>query len=517
MKRQWTLGMIPFLVFLLIAGCSSQSATKNPPGSSTQSGGTLVVGSDFGPDSLDPAMNVAWASTTFYEQIYEGLLRWNAKNEIVPSLATSYEATDGGKIYTFKLRQGVKFHNGREMTADDVKFCFDRILDPKTGSPNQKVYEPLAKVEVVDPYTVRFTLKQPFAPFLSYLATPNYGAIYPKEAVATLATTPVGTGPFMWSEFVKDQQVKMIKNPNYWDKGLPKVDTLIFKLIPDDAAQVAAIRSKSVDMTWLKDPKVASNLTKTTKGLTAAPAQTTRYMDIKFKLDQPPFNDVRVRRAFSLAIDRQAVVDTVLGGFGSVGTFIPAPPFAHPAPTTLPYYTPDLAKAKQLLQEAGATNLTVDWKIVAVNSLDVQMAQVVKEQLDKVGVKVNIKPMEVGAILKDWATGNYQMVSVGTVWVPDPDLDIFARFYSQAPAAKGQGLNDKELDDLFLKARSATTIDERKALYVKVQERLSDQAYNINVYDYPLRWEMTWDYVKGYQPMSSNSRLYLREVSVDKK
>jgi peptide/nickel transport system substrate-binding protein len=528
--RQWrALIGVGLSILLLAIGCSKpqESSTpapaQAPSGSQSQQastsgpkrGGTLVVGGDFGPQSLDPHLTVAWASVNIYEHIYEGLLRWTADNKIEPALATKWEVSPDGKIYTFTIRKGVKFHNGREMTADDVKFSFDRILDPKTGSPNMKNFEPIDKVEVVDPYTVRFTLKRVFSPFLPYLATVNYSAIVPKEEVAALATKPVGTGPFKWAEYIPDQHVKLARNEQYWESGKPYLDAIVLKLIPDDGAQVSALRSKTTQMTWLKDPKVAQNVVKSNPGLVSFPGQTTRYIDIKFKLDQPPFNDVRVRRAVSLAIDRQALVDIVLGGFGTVGTFIPGPPFAHPNPKGLPYYKPDLEKAKALLAEAGATNLNVEWKVVAANSLDVQAAEVVKEQLAKVGITVKINAMEVGQLLNDWNAGNYTMGSVGTVWSPDPDVDAFSRYHSSTAFAKGQGLNDKELDQYLEKARTTTSEAERKDAYVKAQERLADQAYQIVLYTYPLRWELTWNNVKGYKPTPANSRVYLRETWLD--
>lgn len=517
MQCRWTRVAALFLVILLVVGCGSQSRfgpQQQPEG--PKRGGTLVVGANQPPQILDPALNVAWASTTFYEHIYECLMGWAPNDQIVPGLAESYEVSPDGKVYTFKLRRGVKFHNGRELVADDVKFVFERMLDPKTGSPNISVWQALEKVEVVDKYTVRFTLKEPFAPFLAYLATPNYSGIYPKEAVGQLATHPVGTGPFVWSEYVRDQHVKMTRNPNYWQKDLPYVDELIFKLIIDDGSQVSAIRSKTVDMTWLSDPKVAATVPKVAPGVKLLPSQTTRFIDIKFNLKKPPFNDVRVRRAFSLAIDRQALVDTVLGGYGQVGTIITTESFKHPNPLQLPYYTPDLAKARQLLQEAGVTNLKVEWKVVAINSLDVQMSQMVKEQLAKVGITVNINPTELGTILNDWAAGNYEMISVGVVWVPDVDGEIYLRFHSSTPFAQNQGLKDEELDRYFEQGRTATNLEDRKQAYIRAQERLADQAYNIVLYTYPLRWEVAWDYVKGYQPLSGQRRIYLRHTWLDK-
>lgn len=402
------------------------------------------------------------------------------------------------------------------MTADDVKFSMDRILDEKKASPSRAIFEPISKVEVVDSHTVKFTLKRPFAPFLAYMGTVNRSAIVPKEAVATLNTAPVGTGPFKWGEFKPDQYVRLLKNEHYWEKGLPYLDALELKLIPDDNAQVAALRSKTVAMTWLKDPKVAANVARTTQGLISLPGSTTRFIDILFHHQKKPWDDVRVRRALALSIDRQAVVDNVLGGFGAVGTYIPAGVYAHPNPKSLPYYTRDVAKAKELLQEAGLTTVSDEWKIVAANALDVQMAETVKVQVAEAGFNLKLNPMEVGAILDDGRTGNHTLISIGQVWNPDPDALGFTRFHSTGATSKARAWKDDVLDKLLEDGRVATDEKKRAEIYHKVQERIADQVAQIAVYVYPLRWELTWDFVKGYKPTAANSRVYLRETWLDR-
>ncbi len=190
------------------AGADEAEAASGP-----KSGGTLYIGQDFGPQSLDPHNNTAWASTNIYESIYNGLVKWNEdETALEPDLATEWEISDDSLVYTFTIRSGVKFHNGREMTADDVKFSIDRLRNPDT-SIFAANYESLETVEVLDAQTVQITLSQPFATLLSFLT--NVYPIVPEEAVDQLETQPVGTGPFMFDEYLLDQYVRLVRNPDY--------------------------------------------------------------------------------------------------------------------------------------------------------------------------------------------------------------------------------------------------------------------------------------------------------------
>ena len=243
-----------------------------------------------------------------------------------------------------------------------------------------------------------------------------------------------------------------------------------------------------------------------------------RYIPIFFDLTSPPFDDVRVRRAMSLALDRTTIVETVLGGYGSVGTFLPPAQLAGYTGdgSDLPYYTRDVEQARALLDEAGyGDGLTIpEFKIVAANQLDVQGAQVMVDQWSEAGIDVSVNPMEVGAILDDWSSGNYQMAMVGTVWTPDPDQEVDF-FLSTAPFAQGMGIDDPELDELILQGRAETDPEARVEIYQQIQERVLDQVYTIVPYTYPLRWELRWNYVKGYEVMPSNARLTVRKTWLD--
>ncbi|MBA2520237.1 MAG: ABC transporter substrate-binding protein [Chloroflexia bacterium] len=476
-------------------------------------GGILTIGQDFGPQTLDPTLTIAWASTNIEELLYTGLLRWSPAMELEPDLATGYEMPDD-ITYVFTLREGVTFHNGAPFSAEDVKYTFDRILDPATASPHASIYQPIGAVEVIDPLTVQFSLSEPFAPFLRYLATIPYGAIVPAGAGDELQTAPVGTGPFQFIEHQLDQAVRLERFDGYYEDGLPYLDAVTFQLLGDDTSIAAAIQSGTVNMTWLKNPIIAQATAEATQGLTSFPGVSSRYLPIRFKLTEPPFDDVRVRRALSLALDRQALADTVLGGYGAVGTFLPPSQIAGYTGdgSDLPYYTRDVERARALLAEAGHERLSIpEFKIVAANQLDVQCAQLMQAQWAEAGIDVQINPMEVGAILDDWTNGNYQMAVVGGVWTPDPNQEV-QPMYSRSTMGQGQGINDPELDALI--EEGIATVDEaaRIDIYQQIQQLVLDQVYVIVPYVYPLRWELIYDQIQGYEVMPSNARTTVRQT-----
>lgn len=480
------------------------------------SGGTLLIGQDFGPQSMQPAMTTAWASTNIEELIYTGLLRWTSDMEIEPDLATSYETPDE-TTYVFHLREGVTFHNGADMTAEDVKYTFDYMLDPANASTHYPIFSVIDSVDVIDPLTVQFNLSAPFGPFLRYLATIPYGAIVPNGAGEELANAPIGTGPFVFVEHQLDQAVYLRKNEDYYEDGLPYLDEVVFQLYGDDTSIASAIQAGSVDMTWLKNPIIAQNVAQGTEGLQSFEGVSSRYLPIEFNQSEPPFDDVRVRRAMSLALDRQALVDTVLGGYGAVGTFIPPSQLGgyEGDGSDLPYYTRDVEAAKALLKEAGYDTLDVpEFKIVAANQLDVQCAQLMQAQWAEAGINVEINPMEVGAILDEFSGGDFQMATVGGVWRPDPDREL-VRFSRDSPLAEKLGRVDEELFDLIDQGRSTSDEAERIAIYEQIQQHMLDQVYILIPYVYPLRWELIWEHVHGYDVTPSNARMSVRETWKD--
>ena len=312
--------------------------------------------------------------------------------KIEPDLAVSYERPDD-KTYVFKLREGVKFHNGQGLHGRGRQVH----LRPHPRSRLQRAsFGPSIRASRPSRSwircTIKFELKTTDAAFLNYLATNPDGAIVPK-GVDNLSTQPVGTGPFIFESYQPNQQFTLTANPNYYEKGQPYLAKVVFKFYKDQATLSSALRSKAIDMTWLKDPKVAALMAKTSPDLVSAPGQTSRTFPVWLNMKAKPLNDVRVRRALSLATDRKACLDTVLGGSGKIGAMIPESQVGgYDGVGEMPYYKHDPAAAKKLLAEAGYPD-GIDlgnYIIVAANPLDVACAQILQQQWQAAGITVKL-------------------------------------------------------------------------------------------------------------------------------
>ncbi|MCW3473978.1 ABC transporter substrate-binding protein [Limobrevibacterium gyesilva] len=508
------------LLRLALAGVAvgaSPLAFAQSGGATPRRGGRLTIGADADPIGLDPNTLAAFSSYDFTSLMYSGLLRWNADMKVEPDLATGYEQPDD-TTYVFRLRSGVTFHNGQAFDAEDVKYTFDRILNPATASPSATIFSSIKSVTVIDPATVRFELKAPNAAFLSYMATNPLGVIVPR-GVGELNTKPVGTGPFVFESYQPNQQFTLKANPDYYEKGQPYLDSVVFRFFKDQASLTSALRSKAIDMTWFKDPKVSAQIVRTSPDLVSAPGKTTRTFPVWMNMKAKPLDDVRVRRALSLATDRQACLQTVLGGSGKVAAMIPESHVGgYDGAGEMPYYKTDVAAAKKLLAEAGYPNGIDlgDYNVVAANPLDVSCAQILQQQWAEAGIKVAIKPMETAPLLAMWVKGEYPtLLSVALSWSPDPDA-IVSRMTSTNQYGKSMGMADAQLDAMIAEARTLLDPAKRAAGYMQIQRRITDQAYVLDIYQYPLRWEAWWSYAKGYVPLAANIRSFVRTTWIDK-
>src|SRR6266511_1305435 len=253
----------------------------------------------------------------------------------------------------------VKFHNGREFVADDVKYTYERVLDPKQGSGGRGYLSAIEQIEVVDKHTVRITTKQPSASLLAGMAG-NWSSIVPREVIeqkGDLRRTAVGTGPFILQEWIPQSHLKARKNPDYWDKGKPYVDTVEIKIIPDEGNIIAQLRTGNIHHALLEDNKNYL-LVKDDKRLIALRSPRLGFDMVNVNHGRKPFTDVRVRQALALAVDRAEVLQAAASGLGSVtGPLTPAmKPWALPVETFKEWYTPNPDRAKKLLAEAGFPN-----------------------------------------------------------------------------------------------------------------------------------------------------------------
>jgi peptide/nickel transport system substrate-binding protein len=251
-RKKGRIGVI-FGVFILVLAWAMSSALAETP----IRGGQITVAVDVGPTGFDPHLSITTATRGFTEHIYETLLRYNYKMEVGPGLATSWKQLDP-LTYIFHLRKGVKFHNGEEMTAEDVKFTFDRVTDPKLPL---SAFDPVKNAEIVDKYTVKVNLKTTMPDFLSYCAFIRDSAIVPKDAVlkhGSLQKVQIGTGPFKLKEYKEGAYGIFVRNEDYWDRNLPYVDGFKLVVVKDEASRLAGLRKGTYDIGWVRGPQMAT-------------------------------------------------------------------------------------------------------------------------------------------------------------------------------------------------------------------------------------------------------------------
>lgn len=508
--------------FLLVIGLSVLLVHGDALTAEIKKGGTITVATDTAPLGWDPHKHSTSASWSHYEHVYESLLRFNRKMEIEPALATSWEQPDPLTLI-FHLRKGVKFHNGREMVADDVKYSFERMKNPKTHR-KPSYTQAIKSIEVLDKYSVKFTLSVPDATLIPLIAWSKYSTIVPREVIekhGDLKSVMVGTGPFKVKEYMPGDYTVYEPNPDYWDKGLPRIDKLIFKVIKDETSRLAALRRGSIDVGWVKEAQLA-NTARKTKGIRVVVPPPARQMRLFLNHTRFPFNNKKLRQAVSACIDRKTMIETVLMGFGQLTSCISpaAVPYtlSQEEISSLPFHKRDLKLAKRLLKEAGYPDGFEFIFVSSDHSPDYMPgAQMVQAFCKDVGIKVKIQQVEWGILINRWHAANYDMVILGGEWFPSPDAYLRPYFYSTSPSnIKRHGYKNPELDRLLDESR--VTIDEKKRIGIwrKIQNLMAEDVATIWPEAGPSRYEMVRDYVKDYYFLANNSRRYLRQAWLDK-
>jgi peptide/nickel transport system substrate-binding protein len=352
--------------------------------------------------TLDPARPTVTNDTVIANYFYDFLLWRTVDGRLAPRLAESWRNVNE-TTWEFKLRRGVKFHNGEPLTAEAVKFSYDRVLNPDNKIPGRGQISTIQEVKVIDPLTVHFITKAP-DPTLASATMFRQPIIPPKYfkdvGEAKFALQPNGTGPFVFKEWVKDSRIVVEANPNYWG-GVPAVKRVIFRPIPEYATRVSLLRTGEVDLIPAVVPDQAEALGRE-KGIRIVTTPTLRTMFLIMRPDRPPLDDKRVRQAINYAVNKESIVQNLLRGFGVVAKAqVVGPVFFGYNPNMQPYPF-DQAKAKQLIEEAGYPNgFSLNLYTPAGRyTLDKEIAEVIAAQLGRVGVRAKVTPYEWGVYAK---------------------------------------------------------------------------------------------------------------------
>lgn len=480
MRNSQRPGMTRRQFLCLTAAAAAMPAIARAAQAPRKTGGTFISAKTTEAPSLDTILEQAASRQRIDVLFYNRLVEWTPDGRLEPALAESWTTSQDGKRWTFKLRRGVKFHNSRELVADDVKFTLERVLDPNVGSGGRGYLLAIDGIETPDKYTVRIHTKQPSASLLAGLAG-NWQSIVPRDEVekrGDLRHTAIGTGPFILQEWVPQSHLKARRNPDYWDKGKPYVDAVEIKIIPDEASIIAQLRTGNIHHALLEDNKNFL-LVKDDKRLNAMRSPRLGFDCMIMNLGRKPFDDVRVRQGISLAIDRIEVLQVAASGLGQVtGPLTPAmKPWALPIEAFKEWYTPNPERAKKLLAEAGFPNgFKTTLKVIPTFPTMVAGAQVIAAQLKRIGVDVQIIQEEYGVWIKNIIKPNFNfdMTMNLTNGEPDPDSLLYRRVSSVEKQWTNGG--DPEIDVLLDQGKVTIDQGKRKEIYDKAQRLLVEKA-----------------------------------------
>ncbi|RMF86240.1 MAG: ABC transporter substrate-binding protein [Nitrospinota bacterium] len=470
--------------------------------------GGVVQFAEREPPNLDPHLTVSFLTHRALSLIYNGLVRFSYGHEqkdptdlsLYPDLAERWEYPDSRTVI-FHLRKGVRFHdkppvNGREMTAADVKYSLERFM---TRSGFRARFSEVEAIQVLDNYTVKITTKHPFAPLLSHLAAPSYAVVLPKEAEEKYGDfnsveAAIGTGPFMLTEYKRGVKLTFRKNPNFYVPGLPYLDGVVWQITPKAAARLSLLRAGRVD--FITAGAYISQEDAMTLRRTNPELQIDKYDNIAMgyiymRTDQKPFNDIRVRRAISLAINRQAWLQALHYGEGCINNG-PIPCAMKEWQLSLEELTPEQRKylvgydpeeARRLLAEAGYPNgfTTPMFHWPGYAPPWPSRYELAVDELGKIGIKVEMKPQEYGDYISTTYVGKYEKMAMGPV-TPFLEVDdwLYGMFYPDQPNNRSH-VNDPELNKMLVAQRQAIDVQERKRIVKEIQRYLADKAYYVYI------------------------------------
>lgn len=461
-----------------LVGCSpsSKDATTGGAGQPRR-GGTLIAAFSADPAGLDPVRGPSGMSHVVIEQVYSTLMSLTPENEVYPDLAESYDVSSDGLTYTFKLRSGVKFHNGDVLSSEDVKFTFDRLAAPDSGYSYGSQIATIKRVDAPDPHTVIFHLSEQTAPFLVYMAFPG-SSIVPKKLVESghnLNKNPIGTGAFKFVKYEPKNSITFVRNPDYYESGKPYLDGMNWRIISDTSALTTALVSGGADFTNVVPPQNWKQV-ESAPGFVTESVLGSSYNWLLPNNSRKPFTDPRVRQAISYALNRENLVK---GGFFGLATPILGgviPSWSWASAPDIEFTGPegDPAKAKALLSQAGYPNGFSTTMTIASSFPNLMaMAPIIEQDLAKVGIKAKIGTVEIPRYWDEvWGTSNFDITTM--YWVSplvDPDDFLYNNYHSKMPI-NVQKYSNPRMDRLLDQAKATPDQAKRKQLYDEIQ-RLS--------------------------------------------
>jgi peptide/nickel transport system substrate-binding protein len=472
----------PFILVLFMLAIVTHGACARPPAPPTE---VITVALAVAPTNFDPRIGSDEASQRVHQLLYNSVARLDGDLRVVPELATHWETPDD-HTYVVHLRRGVRFHDGRELTSADVAYTFGSFLDPDFVSPRKGAYRLLASVTTLDPSTVEFKLTEPFGSFPINLVM----GIVPEGSGTDAARHPVGTGPYRFLRSLPDDRVELAPFAGHYD-GAPRNAGLVLKIVPDDTMRGLELRKGTVDLI-VNDlsPDIVHQLERRGQ-VEVATAPGNDYAYVGLNLRDPILQDVRVRQALSHAIDREAIVRHLRRGLAVPAVGV-VPPTSWAFQSDAPSFPYDPDRARRLLDEAGypdpdgdgpRSRFRLTLRTSTAEFVRLQAAAI-QQDLQKVGVALDVRSSEFATLYADVLRGHFQMFTLQWVGVSDPDM-LRRVFHSKQmpPSGFNRGFfSDPEVDRLIDAATVAADEERRRALYGAAQHRIAAQAPYISLW-----------------------------------
>ena len=468
-------------------------------------GGALRVAFRSEPGSLDPHKIITTTDISFRRMVFSGLTEEAISGDVQAALAESWEAPSP-QTYIFKLRRGAKFHDGTEVTSDAVQASFQRAADPATGAAAavRAIAARAAKITTPDPYTVQFDLAEPNGVFLADVGEIS---IVPKNFDVA---KPIGTGPFQFVDWVRNQQVSFKKFDGYFRQGYPFLDTVTFRTVPDEDQKLSLLRTGQLDFVEVIPLPRVEDLQKEGKYPLVMIDDETKPSSYICRINcaKAPLDNPKVRQAINYALDREAMLDINFGFGGIKSNFVPTKHWAF-NPSARSYNTRDLAMSKKLLAEAGhGSGLTIELKHHTVDATYTSLAQLIQAQLGEAGIKVNLVAMELGVWVDTvFSKKDFQLAQSGNSVRADPDA-IFSDMYDQSRVNGGSiGWKNDEAQRLLGEGRTSLDREARKRIYFRLQEIIQEESPILIMNGIPFPQAAT-PAVQGYQSDLRNSTAF---------
>src|SRR3989344_2809071 len=477
------------------------TATHTSTPEASKYGGVLVVGFPASPQELDPGLMRQSEVYAITAEVYDNLTRIDEKLQPQPQLAESWKTSTDGLTWTFQLRQGIKFHHGTLFTSEDVVHTFSRLLDPDYGSAARSSILFIDRVFAQGDYEVEFQLNSPNSDLPDILGGVQMRIVARDRSNEENSTAPSGTGPFQWSEYIPGERVVLTRNPNYWAKDeegnqLPYLDEIDFVAIPEESTRIAALTAGDVNVLWQISPASIAVLQKSSYAkVLEAPSGV--YLDIAMNVNERPFDDIRVRQAIKLVVDRQQMLDIVGLGLGELGNDQPVAPI-HPFWANLPIPERDVEKAKALLAEAGYSDgIDVTLWTSSVRPGMNEMALLYQQQAAAAGIRVTVMAVPPDGY---WDLIFMKMPMFMSKWTfRSTTGETISIAHSSETQFNETAYVNPKIDEVLVQARAEQNPEHRLRLYTEIQKLIALEGGTILPFYQPNIMAVSAD-VNGFLP-----------------